>query len=62
MTTTFRTVVFYLPATPLGLLPARWAIEHHCRVCRTKVATDDLIRHAQGHAQPTDGSQADLDS
>ena len=50
MTATFRTVVAHLPPTPLGLLPERWTIEHHCTVCRSKVATDDLIAHAQAHA------------
>jgi hypothetical protein len=57
MTTTYRTAVVYLPATPLGLLPGRWAIEHHCTVCRTKVASDDLIRHAQAHAATADRSR-----
>lgn len=54
MTTIFRTVVFHLPATPLGLLPSRWAIEHHCTRCRSEVATEDLIPHAQAHANVTE--------
>jgi hypothetical protein len=49
MTTIYRTVVVDLPPTPLGLLPTRWAIEHHCTLCRAKVATADLIQHAQVH-------------
>jgi hypothetical protein len=49
MTTTYRTDVAYLPPTPLGLLPGRWAIRHHCTLCRASVATDDLIPHAQTH-------------
>lgn len=50
MTTMFRTAVTYLPPTPLGLIGGQWAAEHHCVVCRTRVATDDLIVHAQAHA------------
>lgn len=50
MTTIFRTRVAYLPPTPLGLLPGRWAVEHYCDVCRSRVQTDDLIPHAQAHA------------
>jgi hypothetical protein len=49
MTTIYRTIVAHLPATPLGLLPARWNIEHHCTVCRATVATVELIEHAQRH-------------
>jgi hypothetical protein len=49
MTTTFRTQVLHLPSTPLGLLPERWAVEHHCTLCRARVATDELIAHAQDH-------------
>src|SRR5207248_10246402 len=32
MTTIYRTIVLDLPPTPLGLLPRRWAIQHHCTV------------------------------
>ena len=53
MTTTFRTQVFYLPPTPLGLLPGRWAVEHHCKLCRARIAADDLFSHAQNHAAVT---------
>ena len=53
MTTTFRTQVLYLPPTPLGLLGGRWAIEHHCTLCRAMVTTDDLLSHAQNHAAVT---------
>jgi hypothetical protein len=48
-TTIYRTVVVDLPPTPLGLLPGRWAVEHHCTLCRTKVPTQDLIPHARAH-------------
>ncbi len=59
MTTVFRTVVRDLPPTPLGLLPRR-AIEHHCTACHSKVATEDLIAHAQTHgARTVDGSRQD---
>ena len=50
MTTTFRTQVFYLPPTPLGLLPGQWAVEHFCTLCRARVAPHDLIGHAQHHS------------
>ena len=53
MTTIFRTAVVDLPPTPLGLLPRRWAIRHHCTICRGEVATEDLIAHAQSHANVT---------
>ena len=49
MTTIFRTLVLHLPATPLGLLPGRWNIEHWCTLCRSQVATQDLVAHAQAH-------------
>jgi hypothetical protein len=52
--TTFRTVVMDVPPSPLGLLPRRWVVEHYCTTCRTRVATDDLIAHANTHAdQPS---------
>lgn len=47
--TAYRTTVNLVPPTPLGLLPARWVIEHHCRACRQQVPTDQLIDHAQTH-------------
>ncbi len=54
MTTSYRTHVHYLQATPLGLLPGRWAVEQHCTVCRRKVATADLIAHAETHMAEVD--------
>ena len=53
MMTTFRTVVAYLPPTPLGLIPGRWIVEHRCTVCHEKVAAERLIVHAQSHAAVT---------
>ncbi len=53
MTTLFRTVVTDIPATPLGLLPREWKVEHRCTLCWSHVATADLIRHAQGHSAGT---------
>ncbi|MGH9245736.1 MAG: hypothetical protein ACRD29_15745 [Acidimicrobiales bacterium] len=47
--TAFRTIVTNLPPTPLGLLPARWHLEHRCTACHRQVATDDLVTHAQQH-------------
>jgi hypothetical protein len=49
MTTIFRTLVLDLPPTPRGLLPRRWKIEHWCTLCRSEVATQDLVAHAQAH-------------
>lgn len=53
MTTIFRTLVLDLPPTPLGLLPRRWAVQHFCTVCHSKVATGELIAHAQSHTAQT---------
>jgi hypothetical protein len=47
--TVFHTVVTELPPTPLGVLPARWRIEHWCTTCRHRVASDELLAHAQDH-------------
>ncbi len=49
MTTAFRTHVFYAPPSPLGLLPGKWVVDHHCILCRHRIDTADLIRHAQAH-------------
>lgn len=49
MTVTYRSVVLHVPPTPMGLLPARWVVDHWCNACRQRVATDQLIAHAQGH-------------
>jgi hypothetical protein len=65
MTTIFRTLVVDLPPTPLGLLPARWTIEHWCTLCRSEVATQDLVAHAQAHTHdspPSDRSQHHSDT
>jgi hypothetical protein len=43
----YRTIVTELPATPLGLLPARWHIEHHCTTCHRIIPTDQLINHTR---------------
>ena len=48
-TTTYRTVVSWLPPTPLGLLPGRWAVTHHCVTCRRRVDANDLVAHADEH-------------
>ena len=49
MTVTYRTVVLHVPPTPLGLLPERWVVDHRCNDCRHRVATHDLVAHAQHH-------------
>lgn len=38
-----------LRPTPFGLIPERWRLEHWCGICRERVATDQLVAHAQGH-------------
>ncbi len=60
MTTMFRTVVLDLPATPLGLLPRRWAVEHWCTLCRRKVDTADLTTHAQAHTTEPEEKPRDV--
>jgi hypothetical protein len=47
--TTYRTVVVHHAPTPLGLLPAPWAIEHRCCLCHQRVLPAQLIAHAQHH-------------
>lgn len=47
----YRTFVNWLPPTPLGLLPGRWSIQHHCHLCHQAVATDQLVGHAQDHSR-----------
>ena len=51
MSVVYHTVVLHVPATPLGLLPERWAVEHHCGVCRQRVVPAELVAHARGHEQ-----------
>jgi DNA-binding transcriptional regulator PaaX len=48
--TTYRTLVLHVPSTPMGLLPERWIVDHHCNACRQQVATDELVAHARAHA------------
>ncbi len=56
MTITYRTVVLHLPPTPLGLLPERWTIEHHCTLCRQRITPEQLVAHAQRHEQAASAS------
>ncbi len=61
MTMIFRTIVVDLPPTPLGLLPREWKVEHRCTLCWSRVATSDLIPHAQGHsAEPIPAPDTDI--
>lgn len=48
---TYRTIVYWVPPSPLGLVGKRWAIEHHCNLCRQPVSTEDLLSHTQDHAR-----------
>lgn len=48
---TYRTSILHLAATPMGLLPERWKVEHHCTACHRQVEPDQLIAHAREHEQ-----------
>ena len=45
----FRTEVFYVPPSPLGLVGDRWAVQHRCATCHRHVPADQLVTHAQSH-------------
>jgi len=47
--TAYRTEVFYIHPSPLGLVGDRWVIEHWCTACGQRVTADRLITHAQTH-------------
>lgn len=51
MISTYRTSVIHLAATPLGLLPETWEVEHRCTTCHRQVTPDQLIAHAREHGQ-----------
>lgn len=59
MTISYRTVVLHMRPTPLGLLPERWRLEHWCSICRQRVATDQLVIHAQGHERAEGAGSGD---
>lgn len=46
----FRTEVFYVPASPLGLGGDRWVVRHRCTACHEHVPGGQLLIHAQRHA------------
>ena len=49
MIITYRTCVLHLPATPLGMLPGCWKVEHRCSGCHQRVEPNLLIPHAREH-------------
>lgn len=49
MMISYRTIVTWVPPTPLGLLPGRWNITHQCTDCRAIVPDDELTSHAELH-------------
>jgi hypothetical protein len=51
--TLFRTDVVKVPPTPLGLLREDWSVQHRCGTCCQTVRSEELVSHAQQHA---DGS------
>lgn len=54
----FYTHVYEIGASPLGLLPARWAVSHRCSRCRCEVTVDELVAHAKLHADDPDDDDA----
>ena len=52
----FRTEVFYVPPSPLGLVGNEWAVRHRCTTCHEHVPGEQLLTHAQRH--PNAGSVA----
>jgi hypothetical protein len=57
--TTFHTVVLDIAPSPLGLLPRRMLVEHYCKTCRSRVATEDLVAHANTHTDQTSDENHD---
>ena len=49
----YRTLVYWIDPSPLGLVGNRWAIEHRCTHCRQTVPTDQLLAHAHAQAHAT---------
>lgn len=45
----YRTSAHLVPASPMGLLPACWKVEHRCTLCHQRVMPDQLITHARNH-------------
>lgn len=56
----YRTAVFLAPATPLGLLPAEWKVEHRCTICRQPGVSAHLIDHAKSHAELAQSDRGDV--
>ena len=54
----YRTLVYWIDPSPLGLVGNRWAIEHRCTRCRQAVPTDQLLAHAQAHVATAHQSPA----
>jgi hypothetical protein len=52
--TRYRTIVVHVSASPLGLSPERWILDHWCHACHQRVPTDELITHAREHATTDD--------
>ena len=45
----FRTEVFYVPISPLGLAGDHWVVQHRCTACHERVPGDHLLTHTQRH-------------
>jgi hypothetical protein len=49
----YRTLVYWIDPSPLGLVGNQWPIEHRCTRCRQTMPTNQLPAHPQAHATPT---------
>jgi hypothetical protein len=47
----YRTIVLHVSASPLGLSPERWIVDHWCNLCHQRVPTNELIAHGREHAK-----------
>jgi hypothetical protein len=56
VTTSYRSIVLHIPATPQPLLAERWTVDHWCNLCRQRVAPAQLIAHAQDHEHAGHGA------
>jgi len=48
---TYRTTLLHVRPSPLGLVLARWVVDHTCTPCRERVPADELVAHAKDHEE-----------
>ena len=56
----FRTEVFYVPPSPLGLVGNRWVVQHRCTICHQHVPGDQLVTHTPKATAPTTASPSTM--